>query len=471
MNRVILVLFVFTILLGCRAKQEPGGEGSAVQVDLAEIAERGKLIAATGYGATSYFVYKGKPMGYEYELLELLADHLDLDLELRIVRDLDNVFDILNRGEADIIALGLTVTKERAEKIAFTRHHNTIRQVLVQRKPDNWRSMKWHQIEKALIRDPLDLLGETVHVWQGSSYHSRLINLMDEIGGDIDVVALPGYISTEELICQVSNGMIDYTVADENIALINSAYCPDIDVNTPISFPQRIAWAVRRNSLELLQAVNAWTEAMQDCTDFYAIYARYYKDRRGFRERAESPYYAYQGGQISKYDGLIKQHAEKLNWDWRLLASMIYQESRFDPGNVSWAGAVGLMQLIPETAELYGAQDPFDPVDNIGAGTRYLNWLENIFSEVPDTTEQTKFVLASYNAGQGHVFDARRLAEKYGKDPNVWDDHVGYYMLKKTNPKFFNDEVVMHGYCRGQEPYNYVNEILERYEHYRKHVD
>jgi membrane-bound lytic murein transglycosylase F len=129
------------------------------------------------------------------------------------------------------------------------------------------------------------------------------------------------------------------------------------------------------------------------------------------------------------------------------------------------------MQLIPETAELYGAQNPFDPVENIGAGTRYLNWLENIFSEVPDTTEQTKFVLASYNAGQGHVFDARRLAEKYGKDPNVWDDHVGYYMLKKTNPKFFNDEVVMHGYCRGQEPYNYVNEILERYEHYRKHVD
>lgn len=471
LKKYLPLLLVFSFFLGCQGKKESGPEQHIAKIDLEQISERGHLIAASGYGATSYFIYKGQPMGYEYELLELLGEHLGLEIELLIVRDLDNVFEVLNSGQADIIALGLTVTKERAEKVSFTRRHNVIKQVLVQNKPKNWRTMRRHEIDKMIIRNPIDLIGKKVHVWQGSSYYARLVNLCDEIGGDIDIVAMPGYLSTEELICMVSRGEIDYTVADENIALINSAYCPDIDVHTAISFPQRIAWAVRKTSPELQKAVNDWTEAMQDCTDYYTIYNKYYKNPRAFRERATSPYYAFHGGQISRYDDIIKTHAGELRWDWRLLASLIYQESGFDPNTVSWAGAAGLMQLVPETAALFGGENLYDPADNIMAGTNYLKWLCDIFKDVPDSSEQTKFVLASYNAGQGHIFDARRLAEKYGKDPNIWDDHVGYYLLKKSNREYFNDDVVMHGYCRGQETYNYVNEVLDRYEHYRRHVD
>ena len=151
-------------------------------------------------------------------LLELLADHLGVALEINIVKDLDEIFDLLNRGEADIIGLGLTVTKERAKRIAFTEHHNVIHQVLVQRKPENWRRMKLHEIDRQLITSPIDLIDKKVHVWGGSSYYSRLVHLSDEIGGDIDIVEVPGNLSTEDLIAQVARGEIDYTVADENIA-------------------------------------------------------------------------------------------------------------------------------------------------------------------------------------------------------------------------------------------------------------
>ncbi|TKJ42283.1 lytic transglycosylase F [candidate division LCP-89 bacterium B3_LCP] len=470
MKKPSIILLSTLLLFACQSPREKEPELKPVAVDLLEIRERGNLVAVTGYGANSYFLYKGQPMGYEYELLNILADHLDLNVELKIVKDMDLVFDALNQGEVDIIALGLTVTKDRAEKVAFTEHHNETRQVLVQRKPDNWRLMKLHEIERLLIRNPIDLLGAEVHVRKGSSYYARLVNLSEEIGGDIKIKTVPGHVSTDELIGQVSRGEIDYTIADEHIAKINSAFYADIDYETPISFPQRIAWAVRKSSPELLETVNQWTREMKQSAVYYTIYNKYYKDRGGYRKRVRSEFYAFKGGRISKYDDLIKQHATELDWDWRLLASLIYRESHFDPWTRSWAGAVGLMQLIPETARQYGALDIYDPAQNLKAGTKYLKWLEGIWQGITDPIERTKFILASYNAGQGHVFDARRLARKYDRDPDIWDDNVGYFILKKSSAEYFNDEVVEHGYCRGGETYAYVRDVFELYEHYKKHV-
>ncbi|MBU1881630.1 transporter substrate-binding domain-containing protein [bacterium] len=465
-----LLMVALLLFAGCGEQQGTKKRMKIAKIDLPDIQARDTLRAATGYGANSYFIYKGQPMGYEYELLSILADHLDLELKIRIVKDIDKVFDVLNRGDVDIIALDLTVTKERSEKVDFTVAHNETQQVLVQRKPKSWRLMKLHEIDRALIRNPIDLLGKPVHVAKGSSYYSRLVNLSEEIGGEIDIMTVPGTISTDELIGMVARNEIDYTVADENIARINSAYYSHIDFETPISFPQRVAWAVRKTSPELLEAVNAWIGEMKSSTLYYAIYDKYYKDRRGFRERARSEFYAYKGGKISEYDDLLKSYAGELGWDWRLLASLIYRESHFDPWTRSWAGAVGLMQLIPETARQFGAMDIYDPAENLHAGVKYLKWLDSLWQEIPDPVERQKFVMASYNAGQGHILDARRLARKYGKDPDVWDDNVQYFLLKKSSEEYFNDEVVEHGYCRGGETYAYVTDIFELYERYKQHV-
>ncbi|NQU05675.1 MAG: transporter substrate-binding domain-containing protein [Calditrichaeota bacterium] len=467
MYKKILSLTLFLLLfLNCSPDKTHTRD---TETDLSQIKERGKLVVLTGYSATSYFIYRGQPMGYEYELMQRLGNHLGVEVEIRIARDMDKILEILNEGQGDIVAAALTITKERTEKVAFTLPTNTVSIVLVQRKPDKWRQMKLHEIDRLLIKNPIDLIGKIIHVRRESSYYARLVNLAEEIGGDIEIVEVSGITSTEELIRKVSSGEIEYTVADDNIANINQAYYDNIDVSTALSMPQRIGLAIRKSSPELLNAVNTWLEAMKDSADYYVIYNRYFKNRRAFSRRGHSPYFSHSGGGISQWDTTIQENAERLGWDWRLLASQIYQESHFDPQVKSWAGAVGLMQLMPATAREFGATDLMNPNQSIEVGVNYLKWLDDYWmKEITDSTERIRFVLGSYNAGYNHVEDARRLAEKFDRKKNVWEDNVAYYLLRKSNKAFFNDEVVKFGYCRGEEPVKYVHEILARYEHYLK---
>lgn len=450
-------------LLGLNFSDKP------VVMDLEEIRERGRLVAIVDNSSTSYFIYKGQAMGYEYELLSLLADDLGVDLEIIITSDLDEAFSMLNKGEGDIIAHNLTVTKERQELLDFTLHHNEVKQVLVQRKPKNWRNLKLHQIEEKLIRNPLDLGGKKVMVRKSSAYYPRLQHLSEEIGEDIEVVEDGGDVETEDMIRKVAQGEIEFTVADEDVAKLNAVYYPNLDVQTELSFPQKVAWGVRKTSPELLKVVNDWISRMRKTTDYYVIYNKYYKNRSGMRKLANSNYSSINGNQISPYDKHIKEAAVKLGWDWRLLSAIVYQESKFNPEAESWMGAAGLMQLMPETAEIFGAADPLDPRQSILAGANYLKWLDDYWAdEIPDAEERVKFVLASYNVGQGHVLDARRLAAKYGKDKKVWEDNVETYLGLKADPQYYTDSVVKLGYCRGTEPVNYVKSILKRAQRYKQ---
>lgn len=473
----IFLLALIALTAGCRCDNGPSQGEKAdkplpapVDVDWAEIKDRGKLVALTGYSATSYFIYRGQPMGYEYELLKRLTDSLQIDLEIQIVDNMDLIFHRLNRGDGDLVAHSMTVTLDRKKKVLFTEHHNIIRQVLIQRLPKDWRQMKRHEIEAELIRTPVELIGKTIHVRKNSSYYHRLQNLRDEIGGNINIRQAAGDVSTEELIKRVAQGDIRYTIADQNIAMINKAYYSNIDIKTEVSLPQRVAWAVRKTSPGLKSEIDRWIRETRGTETYNVIYNKYFKNRSAFRSRMKSEYFSHTGNKISKYDPLIKSHSEKVNWDWRLLAAQIYQESRFDPREKSWAGALGLMQVLPETGRQYGVNDLFDPEKNIRAGVQFIQWLQEYWQSIPDSSERLKFVLASFNAGHGHVRDAQRLAEKYGKNPEIWDNHVERYLQLKSRKKYFNDDVVKYGYCRGEEPVKYVHSILDRYANYRKFI-
>jgi membrane-bound lytic murein transglycosylase F len=465
-NKHILLtgLLVVVFLSGCQSRKKQG--------DLPGIIEKGRLVAITSYSPISYFIYHGEPMGYEYELLKMFSDHLGLKLEIKLARDLEEMIRMLEKGEGDLIAYGLTITTERRKQLSFTHPMNVTRQVLVQRKPDNWRQMKLHNIEKQLIRSPFELSGKTIHVRSGSAYLSRIKNLSLEIGEEINVVEAPGHLTTEDLIHLVANDSIALTVADENIAQIQSAYYQNVDIESPISLPHQTAWAVRPSSKILLDTINSWLQEIQNHVDYYVIYNKYYKNRQAFRSRYASEFNPSTGGSISPYDELIRKGAEQIQWDWRLLAALIYRESQFRPQARSWAGATGLMQLMPRTASSYGANNPYDPEQNIQAGVNFLAWLENYWKEhIIDPEERRNFIMASYNVGQGHVQDARRLAEYYDADPNIWKDNVETFMLKKSNPEFYKMEVVRYGYASGLEPVNYVNDIFELYEHYQRFID
>ena len=439
-----------------------------VEKNYTKIKEEGILNAITIYSSTSYFLFRGQPMGFEYELLTRLAEHLGLKLEITVAKDINELFDMLNRGDGDIIAFGLTITQPRKKLVSFTDHHIITHQALVQRKPANWRNMKLHQIQKELISDAIDLIGDTVHVRRNSSYYDRIEDLSKEIGDTIYIDTVPGHLDTDEIIKMVADGKINYTVADYTVASINSTYYHILDVETPISLSQRLAWAVRKNSPELLEEVNKWIEMMKKTNDYYVIYDKYFKSKKLYKSRLKSEYFSKTTGKISKYDNILKENAKIVDWDWRLLSSLVYQESKFDPGTKSWAGAKGLMQLMPATAREVGVKDPANPEQNIRGGTKYLAGLSQRWNTIPDSIQRIKFTMASYNCGYNHVLDAKRLAKKYGKDENVWDNNVDEFILKLANKKYYNDELVKFGYARGSEPYNYVKEIFARYELYKE---
>ncbi|HMP99558.1 MAG TPA: transporter substrate-binding domain-containing protein [Cyclobacteriaceae bacterium] len=440
-----------------------------VYFDLEEIKARGYLTALVDNNSLSYFIYRGLAMGYEYELLKLFTSELGVDLKIQIVTKLDSAFKLLYRGEVDVLAFSLAITKERQKHMAFTNPHYTTRQVLVQKKPEGWRRMTRDQIERSLIRRQIDLIGKEVHVRKNSAYAERLVHLSEEIGGDIIIIEDGGIADTEQLIEAVNRGDILYTIADEDIATVNANYYPDIDVKTPVSFDQQIAWGIRKNAPDLQAALNAWFDRVKKEPTYNVIYNRYFNSPRSAVARVKSDYSSLGSvTKISVYDDIIKTNAKELDWDWRLLAAIINQESKFNPHEISWAGATGLMQLMPETGQRFGAQDLFNPRQNIRAGARYLAHLDAAWtSRVPDPEERLKFVLASYNAGMGHILDALNLAGKFEADTTVWDGAVAEFLLKKSDPLYYKDPLVKFGYCKCTETYNYVKSVLEIYEQYK----
>jgi membrane-bound lytic murein transglycosylase F len=433
--------------------------------DLNRIRLEKELRVVVDYNSTSYFVYKGQPMGFQYELLKAFADHMGVELKIFVNNDRDETFEGLNKQKYDLVAKNLFVTKERAKSIDFTEPLALTRQVLVQRKPAGHDVLSESQLGQSLVREQLDLAGKTVHVQKNTAFIQRLKNLSDEIGEPIKVVEDSIY-GVEQLIALVSMGEIDYTVCDEHMALVNQRYYSNIDVSTPISFNQKISWAVRKNSTEWKAYVDNWITAYKETNAYKNLHHKYFTGNR-YSQIVKSEFHSFNGGRISEYDDLIRELSARHNWDWRLVAAIIMQESRFELYAESWAGAMGLMQLMPRTAEQYGVEDIINPRENIRGGLEFLTWLNNIFNPIiEDENERLKFVLASYNVGIGHVMDARKLAMKYGKNPSVWKDHVDQFILKKSTPQYYGDPVVKWGYCRGEEPYNYVISILERYQHY-----
>lgn len=468
------LLFIFLILVAQSCNQRPAlnfAPDPEVEIDLDEIVQRGYINALVDNNSISYFIYKGQPMGYEYELLTLLAEELNVALKITVTSGVDRALDQLNKGEGDILAFPLTVTKERTQYVSFTNPHFHTYQVLVQRKPRNWRNMGIDHINDSLIRSPVELVGKEVYVLPGTSYELRLKNLSEEIGGDILIRMDTSAAETESLIRKVALGDIPYTVSDHMIANVNASYYPNIDVNMPVGVQQQVAWATRKNSERLNKAINKWLSKIKKEATFMVIYNRYFKSPRTSLVRMKSDYSSFGGNKLSPFDGLIKEGAITLGWDWRLLASLVYQESHFLPKGESWAGARGLMQLMPSTAKRFGASNPDDPKQSIKAGVGYLKYLDNYWAKrVSNEDERLKFVLASYNAGLSHIIDARQLAEKHGKDPNVWADNVEYFLTLKSDPAYYRDPVVMAGYCKCEEPVNYVKDILERYDEYRIHI-
>ena len=405
------ILFFCFFLFACSVHSGQEEEETALFADLPQLKERGELVAVTLYSSTSYFQYKMQDMGYEYDLAKDFAKSVGLKLTVKVANSPARLIEMLNEGEADLVAFPIPIHQELKAGTIYCGKEKVSQQVLVQREEKGSQP----------LTDVTQLIGKEVYVQANTRYSERLANLNEELGGGIRIHEVTAdSITTEDLIEQVSQGKIAYTVSDDQVARLNKTYFWNLHIGLEISFPQRCSWVVRRTSPLLAEAIDAWASDKKGVTSYKAISKRYFELGKQPLKTEIPPI---RDGHISPYDALFKKHAGLIGWDWQLLASISYQESRFNPSVVSWAGAEGLMGIMPNTAKALGVtpHELKDPDVGIRIGVDCLRRFRQGFSNITDVEEQIKFTLAAYNAGIGHVYDAQRLARKYGKDPNRWE--------------------------------------------------
>lgn len=432
--------------------------------DLPGILKRGKLRILAENSSTSYFIYKGKRMGFEYELLREFAEDIGVELEVVTVNDLNEINERLNNGEGDLIACNYTITRDRQDEIAFSRPFFQTHQVLIQRKQDTSKTADPEAWKRYHITDPLQLARKKIDVWRRSSYYERLLNLQDEIGDTIYIRQTQGNQSTEELIEMVADGTINYTVAERNVAQINEIFYDNLDASLPISFKQNVAFGLRKDAPLLKKRLDAWlTKFMQ--REAFSFIKRKYFDRT--RQNTPETTYTSKHGWLSPFDDIMKTEAQRHNFDWRLLAAIIYHESKFNPKARAFGGAYGLMQFMPGTGPKYGVYPSSTPDVQIRGGMRYIAKINTMWKDIADPEERNKFILASYNAGAGHIKDAQKLAEKRGLNPKVWDGNVEKMVMNLGKHEYYTDPVVKTGALRGGITYRYVRGIIARYNSYK----
>lgn len=442
------------------------------------------LVVGTIYSPASFFILKGDTLGYDYERICAFARDNGITIKFHVASSMKELINLVENNKVHIAAYEIPLTAEYKQHVIHCGEQNITYQVLVQR------------ATKDTLTNVTQLVGKDVYVIHGSSYEARLKNLDNELGGGIRIHAIDNdSLISEDLISMVASGRLPYTVVDSDIAQINKTYNDSISISLKIGFPQRSSWATSKDQQWLAKVVDTWTSSNATITNAHAIKQRYFEMNKhhldSMRAMSDSvstiikqaktstgeidysKIYKRSDGDISGYDRLFKKYAATAGVEWTVLAAIAYVESDFNPNAVSWAGAVGLMQVMPSTARSYGFSeaDLRDPEKSVYIASLIISKTDRFLqSYIPNRAERLRFNLGAYNAGVGHIIDAMKLAQKYKKKPQIWYSNVEEAVLWKTHPEFYNDPVCSYGYCRGTETINYVRQVENAYRVFRNHV-
>ncbi len=419
--------------------------------DFDQIRKRRVLRVLLRNNAASYFLYRGELMGFEYELAREFADYHGLRLEVVVPPSYHELTTWLLEGKADI-AMGFLEPDDLQRRLGidYSDPYHYARQHIVVHKDDNAISLA-------------DLDDQTISVRSRSHYWKSLSHLQNG-GAGFNLRATDDDVETEYLIQQVAHGKYKATMADEHLLDIELA--KSIPVRSAHTLESEVphSIALRKRNPELKQALNEFVKRMYKSEFYNLIYWEYFKNRRSVQRLARGRIIDALKGQISPYDELVRKYSDHYGFDWRLVTAQMYQESKFDPKAKSHIGARGLMQLMPRTAKEMGVKDINDPASSIRGGIKYLDWLRDRFDADLVISDRLWFTLAAYNAGAGHVQDARRLAGQLGHDPDRWFGHTEQAMLLLEKKQYAKK--ARYGYVNGSEPVNYVRDIKQRFEAY-----
>ncbi|UCC56844.1 MAG: membrane-bound lytic murein transglycosylase MltF [Gammaproteobacteria bacterium] len=414
---------------------------------LEQVRQQNELVVLTRNSPTTYYEGPEGPAGLEYDLVKRFSESLGVELRIVVPENFNDILPLVVRGDAHLAAAGLTVTDRRREQVRFGPVYQEVTQELVYRygsgQPDS----------------PDDLKG-ILEIVAGSSHAERLHELQGEYP-DLTWQEVEN-AESEELLINVWQQLIDYTVVDSNELTINRRYYPELRPAFTLSPPEQLAWAFARSDDDsLYNAAVAFFEKIKSDGTLEQLIERYYGHITEFDYVGTRKYQAHIEQRLPAYRELFREAAAEHGLDWRLLAAVGYQESHWNPEAVSPTGVRGIMMLTHAAAKDLGITDRMDPAQSIHGGARYLtNMINNIPERIPEP-DRTWLALASYNVGFGHLEDARVLTQKNKGDYDKWID-VKQNLPLLSQKKWFQQ--TRYGYARGREPVRYVENIRSYYD-------
>ncbi|WP_299598557.1 transporter substrate-binding domain-containing protein [uncultured Microbulbifer sp.] len=418
--------------------------------DLDAIRERGYIRVLTRNHPGTYYMWKGRVMGYEYELAQAFAKKLGLRLEIIVAPSHADLLPMIQNGQADIAAALLSATKSRDDSgMDFSKPYMEERVVVVGEDNDSIDSLE-------------ELAGRTIYVRKSSNHYEAAMDLKKKVP-DVNIELAPDELNIQEVIDRVADGDYDLAISDGISVKLEHSWRTNVEALIDLGIEgNTYGWMVRESNPELLKAINAFFKKKSTQKKMRILYTKYFDAPKRTRPEIDE---LSKDGTISPFDKYVKKYADEYDFDWRLIVAQMFQESTFNPKAKSWVGARGLMQVMPDTGKQVGEKNLFDPESSVRAGLKYLEWLHRKFEDKGISPENMMwFTLASYNAGLGHVYDAQDLAEQKGWDRRIWFDNVENAMLLLSDKKYY--EKARYGYARGQEPFDYVRKIKERFRTY-----
>ncbi|MEQ8514052.1 MAG: membrane-bound lytic murein transglycosylase MltF [Chromatocurvus sp.] len=426
------------VLVFLSACAEPGDS-------LSRIIDRGELRLVTRNGPVTYYMERGEPRGFEYELASLVAEDLGVSLQVSTAFTLDALFRALRRDEADIAGAGLTLTRQRHNDFpASPAYHRQRPQVI-------------YRVGRPRPGQPGDLAGLKIAVLAGSSHIELMQNLRRWTGIPLDWEAIRG-TDVVDILERVERGDADVAIVDSVEFQIQKNLLPRLDVAFDLAPEQKVVWYLTSHgdSGALEDYLADFLARLESDGTLEHLRQAYFSHVESLNRVGSQTFIANLRNDLPTYRPNIEQVAREHQLDWALLAAISYQESHWDPDAVSYTGVRGMMMLTRPTAEELGIEDREDLMQSLRGGARYF---KDLLRRLPDGIEEpdrTWMALAAYNIGMGHLEDGRVITQRHGGDPDLWAD-VMQHLPKLEHSEHYR--TVRHGYARGREAVRYVQNI------------
>ena len=405
--------------------------------------EMDRVRALLLFHAADYLVYKGIPIGFQYDMLKELERGIGINVDIRVKTNSDNILTELYSGRYDIVIMDFTSHSFLMPFLERSIPHSYSYPVLVAGNKKEVENEKWVSVS--------------------NDFSANLFFSNDSPYFNYPVQQEPNY-STEELFEKVDNGEIPYLICDYNEAITLIPFYSNVQILDKAGPQFERRWLLNRKNIQLNEDINHWLLDFKKTSRYRYYLQKYFSPQSSF---VSTLFAKKQDNDISKYDAIIKKYAQQYGFDWRFVASIICQETRFVPELTGKGGSHGLMQLMPVTMEYYGISANDGNEANIRAGVQHLNSLRKSFTEIEDEDEKLFFVAAAYNAGRGHIFDAQRLCAKKGEDFTQWEN-VSKYLKLKTRKEIIADSAVKSGYFPGSHTVKYAQQVMERFFVYKE---